>query len=473
MFIPIVLAGGSGTRLWPKSREAYPKQFISVLDNKSPFVLTLNRVQKLSPDLVIIVCNQEYSYLIEEILDSYSFEFKIILEPIGKNTAPAISLACSTIVEFCPNEDPDILVMPSDHFIKDDIKFNEIMKGATKYTVDSSIVLFGIVPSTDHDNLNSFGYIESDAEYNQEGSLNIQSFIEKPSKENALSLIASKKYLWNSGIFLFKLNTFVNQAKKYCPEIYDICRKSILHNNKDNNLIDVDVDTFHGCPSDSFDYAIMENINHGIVVPLDVGWSDIGTWSAISNLQDKDKNNNFSNGETNFINSNGCYVNGSDRLTVINNLDNLVVIDTKDALLVSKKDSSDEIKTFVKSLSENNRKEAKYHTEVIRPWGKFESLQSGEFFQVKLLTVNSGARLSVQRHQKRAEHWVVVAGRAKVTCDKKTFFLEKNESTFIPLGAIHCLENEENEKLEIIEVQSGTYFGEDDIERFDDIYGRI
>jgi mannose-1-phosphate guanylyltransferase/mannose-6-phosphate isomerase len=474
MLIPIVLAGGSGTRLWPKSRKAYPKQFINIIDGKSPFILTLNRVQNLNPDLVVVVCNTEYSYIVEEILKTYSFEFKIILEPIGKNTAPAISLACATINESFADYNPDLLVMPSDHYVKDDSAFNLVMRDARHYTNDSSIILFGIVPDSNHDNLSGFGYIECDEVYEKTGPINIKSFIEKPGFEKAINLIDTRKHLWNSGIFLFKLSAFINQAKAHCPKIFDLTQKSILGNDMSNNFINVDINTFNNCPSDSFDCAIMEKTNNGFVIPLNVGWSDIGTWSAIANLQEKDSNGNFSsNVDTSFINSKDCYVDGHGKLIVLNGLEDLIVVDTKDALLVSKKENSDEIKKFVNELLDNNRKESTYHREVIRPWGKFDSLESGDFFQVKLLTVNPGARLSVQRHQKRAEHWVVVSGRAKVTCNEKTFYLEKNESTFIPLGAIHCLENEEHENLEIIEVQSGTYFGEDDIERFDDIYGRI
>ena len=466
MIIPIILSGGSGTRLWPLSRRLQPKQFISLVNDTTLFQDTILR---LPEDVAnpIIICNEEYRFLAAEQLRQISKPSKgIILEPIGKNTAPAIALAALKLIN--DYKDPLLLVLPADHLIQNIQAFHESIKVAKTLAEKNKLVTFGIVPNKAE---TGYGYIKADID-NTAKYYNIKSFTEKPSQESANKYLDSGNYFWNSGMFMFKASVYLDELKKFAPIILDCCKKSFQTEYKDLDFIRLKNNDFLQCPEKSIDYAVMEHTKEAIVVPLDANWSDIGSWEALMDSKSKDSNGNVSEGDVLLDDVKNTYAYSSNRLVSAIGVSDLIIVDTQDALLVTNKKYTQNIKNIVNKLKKNSRSETEHHRKVYRPWGYYDSIDVGSGFQVKRILVNPGAKLSLQKHRHRAEHWIVVSGIARVTCGNKTFKLEKNQSTYIPKGEIHRLENQENIALEIIEIQTGNYLGEDDIIRLEDDYER-
>ena len=466
MIIPIILAGGSGTRLWPLSRKIHPKQFISLLNETSLFQDTLTRLPKEALD-PIVICNEDHRFLVAEQAREINVTLNsIILEPIGRNTAPAIALAAIKVLNDFEN--PILIVLAADHKIENKSAFHDAIKIAHKLAENNKLVTFGIIPKSAE---TGYGYIEIEkkdkAEY-----FDIKSFVEKPNQKNAINFLNSGNYLWNSGMFMFNASIYLSELNKFEPEILTSCKKSLSNEFKDLEFIRIDKKEFCKSPNQSIDYAVMEKTNKAKVVPLDAGWSDVGSWDALMDSKIKDSLGNVVEGDVTLDQVKNSYLYSTNRLVAASNIADLIVIDTQDALLVTTRDNSLSIKNIVKKLKKNKRTEIENHRKVYKPWGYYDSIDTGYNFQVKRILVNPGAKLSLQKHLHRAEHWVVVSGVAKITCGKKIYNLEKNQSTYIPKGEIHRLENIENYPLEIIEVQTGNYLGEDDIIRLKDDYQR-
>ena len=466
MIVPVILSGGSGTRLWPLSRKQYPKQFISLINETTLFQDTIMRLpNKVSNPLII--CNEEHRFIVAEQLRQIKSSNKgIILEPVGKNTAPAIAIAAMTLLN--DKEDPILLVLSADHLIDNNKKFHKSIDIAIRVAEQGKMVALGIKPKKPEV---GYGYIEINNSTKNE-YYNIVSFTEKPNLEIARQYLSSGNYYWNSGIFMFKASKYLNELEKHEPEIYNICKKSCIQVSKDSDFIRIDNQEFRKCPNKSIDYAVMEKTTAGVVVPFEGTWSDIGSWEALWDSKTKDCNNNVSEGDVLLSKVKNSYIHSTNRLISVNDLSDLVIIDTQDALLVSSKKSSQDIKNIVEILKNDNRSESDNHRKVYRPWGYYDSIDFGKGFQVKRIFVNPHSKLSLQKHQKRSEHWVVVKGVALITCGEKVFTLCDNQSTFIPRGEIHRLENCEDAPLEIIEIQTGSYLGEDDIIRLEDDYKR-
>ena len=466
MIIPIILAGGSGTRLWPLSRKIHPKQFISLLNETSLFQDTLTRLPKEALD-PIVICNEDHRFLVAEQAREINVTLNsIILEPIGRNTAPAIALAAIKVLNDFEN--PILIVLAADHKIENKRAFHDAIKIAHKLAENNKLVTFGIIPKSAE---TGYGYIEIEkkdkAEY-----FDIKSFVEKPNQKNAINFLNSGNYLWNSGMFMFNASIYLSELNKFEPEILTSCKKSLSNEFKDLEFIRIDKKEFCKSPNQSIDYAVMEKTNKAKVVPLDAGWSDVGSWDALMDSKIKDSLGNVVEGDVTLDQVKNSYLYSTNRLVAASNIADLIVIDTQDALLVTTRDNSLSIKNIVKKLKKNKRTEIENHRKVYKPWGYYDSIDTGYNFQVKRILVNPGAKLSLQKHLHRAEHWVVVSGVAKITCGKKIYNLEKNQSTYIPKGEIHRLENIESYPLEIIEVQTGNYLGEDDIIRLKDDYQR-
>ena len=466
MIIPIILAGGSGTRLWPLSRKIHPKQFISLVNETSLFQDTLTRLPKEALD-PIVICNEDHRFLVAEQAREINVTLNsIILEPIGRNTAPAIALAAIKVLNDFEN--PILIVLAADHKIENKSAFHDAIKIAHKLAENNKLVTFGIIPKSAE---TGYGYIEIEkkdkAEY-----FDIKSFVEKPNKKNAINFLNSGNYLWNSGMFMFNASIYLSELNKFEPEILTSCKKSLSNEFKDLEFIRIDKKEFCKSPNQSIDYAVMEKTNKAKVVPLDAGWSDVGSWDALMDSKIKDSLGNVVEGDVTLDQVKNSYLYSTSRLVAASNIADLIVIDTQDALLVTTRDNSLSIKNIVKKLKKNKRTEIENHRKVYKPWGYYDSIDTGYNFQVKRILVNPGAKLSLQKHLHRSEHWVVVSGVAKITCGKKIYNLEKNQSTYIPKGEIHRLENIENYPLEIIEVQTGNYLGEDDIIRLKDDYQR-
>ncbi len=466
MIVPVILSGGSGTRLWPLSRKFHPKQFINLFNDTTLFQDTILRLPEDVAD-PLIICNEEHRFLAaEQLRQIHKNANGIILEPIGKNTAPAIALAA---LKFISNEDdPLLLVLSADHLIKNVDAFHKSIGIAEKLAEKNKLVTFGIVPGKAE---TGYGYIKADIN-NATDYYNIQSFVEKPNQANAQKYLDSGNYLWNSGMFMFKASVYLSELEKFEPKILNICKKSYQTEFKDKDFIRLNNDEFHQCPEQSIDYAVMEHTKDAVVVPLDANWSDIGSWDALWDVKDKDGNGNVTKGDVILDEVKDTYTYSSNRLISAIGVTDLVIVDTQDALLVANKKYSQNIKNIVKQLKQDNRSEAEDHRKVFRPWGYYDSIDSDNGFQVKRILVNPGAKLSLQKHQNRAEHWVIVKGVAKITRGNEVFELKENQSTYIPKGEIHRLENQEKIDLEIIEIQTGDYLGEDDIIRLEDDYQR-
>ena len=471
---PIILSGGSGTRLWPLSREHFPKQYIALdsSDNLSFFQKTQKRLEGLrNVENPIIVCNEEQRFLVAEQMREISISPKsIILEPFGKNTAPAIAIAA--LKTFEENDEKILLVLSSDHEIKDPLSFKKAIEIGINDAKKGKIVTFGIKPDFPE---TGYGYIETTEKISPQlvRSFTVKNFIEKPPLEKAKEYISNDHFLWNSGIFLFKSSTVINILKKYEPELVAICEDSLSKSSKDYDFHRLEKNSFKLCPSISIDNAIMEKTKDACVVPLSAGWSDVGNWSALWNIEEKDKNGNAIIGDVIINDVKNSYLNSRKNLLVGLGLRNLIIVQTEDATLISDKNRSQDIKKIVNKLNLENRKESKIHKKVLRPWGYYHLIEEGPTWKVKEISVNPKSSLSLQRHLKRSEHWIIIKGIATIKLNEEEYKLNENESTYIPIGSKHRLSNNEEFPLRIIEVQCGDYLGEDDIVRFDDNYGRI
>lgn len=470
MIQPVIIAGGTGSRLWPLSRNQHPKQFLSLLNDKSLLQNTILRLTKIPHSAPIIVCNQEHRFLVAEQLREADIDIGgIILEPEGKNTAPAVALASIFARDKVSNEeDPILLVLAADHAIKDVENFITAVSHAMPLVQQGKLVTFGVVPTRPE---TGYGYIKTGNAIT-EGSFQIVSFKEKPSLEKAKNYIESKNYLWNSGMFMFRASVYLEELKKYRSDIYTSCLDAMYTASTDLDFTRIDPDRFSLCPAESIDYAVMEKTNRGVVVPLDAGWSDIGSWSSLWEISDKDSHNNVLQGDVLSHHTDSCYILAESALVATIGVRNLVVVQTKDAVLIVNRNSCQDVKDIVEELKINGRHEHNVHRVVYRPWGKYDSIDAGSRYQVKHITVKPGEGVSMQMHHHRAEHWIVVSGTAKVTINDQIQLIGENESVYIPLGAKHCLDNPGKIPLELIEVRSGAYLGEDDIIRFSDRYGR-
>jgi len=466
MILPVIMAGGTGSRLWPLSRELYPKQFLNLGGSHSLLQSTVLRLEGLDHHAPLFVCNEEHRFIVAEQLRLVNSAFSgIILEPTGRNTAPAIALAAFQALN--QGHDPLLLVLAADHVIADNHAFHEAVIRALTFAETGKLVTFGIVPMSPE---TGYGYIKADK--NQEHAYPISAFVEKPDKETAQHYLDSGDYYWNSGMFLFRASRYLSELEKHQPDIHRQCEAAMKDTRLTTDFVRINEEAFITCPADSIDYAVMEKTDSAVVVPMDAGWNDIGSWSALWELGVKDEQGNVHQGDIMNVESRNCYVCADAKLVVTIGLDNLVVVDTKDAVLIASKDRVQEVKRVVEQINAKGRVEAKLHREVYRPWGKYDSIDQGLRYQVKRITVKPGEKLSLQMHHHRAEHWVVVSGTARVTQGEKTFLLTEDQSTYIPVGVVHALENPGKLPLEMIEIQSGSYLGEDDIVRFEDRYGR-
>ncbi len=472
--LPVILCGGSGSRLWPLSRTHYPKQFISLNDT---FSLLQNTVSRLgAADSICVVCNQDHRFLVAEQVRDNEANVEILLEPCGRNTAPAIALAALSAVKGGKADDV-LLVLPSDHHVDNIPLFQEKVAEAEALAKQGSIVAFGVVPSSAE---TGYGYIKvqgSLVNIGDNAAFDIAQFVEKPELTIAEEYVSSGQYLWNSGIYACRADRYLELLKEFSPDIYSACLAAFDEASTDMDFIRIAEEPFANCPDISIDYAIMEPLcnqsdSSAVVIPLDLEWSDLGSWSALWDLKEKDHNANVVDGDVLLSNTRNSLVLSKDRLVTAVGVDGLVIVDTPDALLVADKEQVQNVKDIVDQLKLANRDEYIKHREVYRPWGKYDLIGQGEGFQVKQITVNAGAKLSLQKHEHRAEHWVVVKGEATIQRGDQQYVISKNESTYIPLGEIHSLSNLLDEELVMIEVQSGDYLGEDDIVRFEDLYGR-
>ncbi len=465
---PVILSGGSGSRLWPLSRKLYPKQFIPLRGERSLYQATLDRVADIQDvNSVITVCNDEHRFMAAEQARQSSIQkTEIILEPVGRNTAPAIVIAA--LHALSRDKDATLLVLPADHILGDQEKFVSAVQSALSVT-ENNLVTFGVVPTRAE---TGFGYIKYKKDNISENVFPVSDFVEKPNIENAQLYIDDGSYLWNSGMFLFRAEFFIKEIEKHQPEIISACKESYDQSEEDLDFVRLDEISFSKNPNISIDYAVMEKTDRAAVVPLESSWSDVGSWHALWESFDHDSNNNASFGDVVEENCSGCFIHANHRLVAAVGVKDHVIVETADAVLVAPRDKAQDVKDIVNSLKSNNRDEVDIHPKVYRPWGAYETIDIEDRFQVKRITVDPLQKLSLQMHHHRAEHWIVVKGTARVTCDDKEFLLSENESTYIPIGTKHRLENPGKIPLELIEVQSGTYLGEDDIERFDDVYGR-
>ncbi|MCI2282207.1 mannose-1-phosphate guanylyltransferase/mannose-6-phosphate isomerase [Colwellia sp. MSW7] len=467
---PVIMCGGSGTRLWPLSRSQFPKQFLSLVNEASMLQDTLARLPE-SHQAPVFICNEDHRFLVaEQVKQVKCNDATILLEPQGKNTAPAVALAALNALQS--NDDALLLVLAADHVIKDIDKFHKAVDVAAVLAQQGKLVTFGIVPTHAE---TGYGYIKKGDKHGggqNEATYQVAQFVEKPDEDTANAYLASGEYLWNSGMFLFKASRYIEELTQFRPDILAACRSAMAKVEKDLDFIRPDRDSFLQCADESIDYAVMEKTADAVVVPLDLGWSDVGSYSALWEVCQQDAQHNVLKGDVIAHDTYNSYIHSQNKLIATLGVDNLVIIDTPDAVLVADKNKVQNVKDIVNELKRLQRPEPKLHREVYRPWGKYDSVDHGERFQVKRITVNPGAKLSVQMHHHRAEHWIIVSGTAKVTLDGKTILLSENQSTYIPIGVVHALENPGKLPLEMIEVQSGSYLGEDDIVRFEDRYGR-
>ncbi len=473
MITPVILSGGSGTRLWPLSRKLHPKQLLPLLNKTSLLQDTINRLDGLRDvDHAVVICNEEYRFMVAEQAHATSIDTSaIILEPVGRNTAPAIALAAFNALRSNEknSEEAILLVLPADHDIRNVSEFHKAIEIGLKQAKEGHFVTFGIVPNAPE---TGFGYIKAASSVAANEVANIEKFVEKPDVDTATQYLKEGGYYWNSGMFMFKASEYLNVLNEFSPEIYTAAENAMNAANRDMDFIRVGVEEFKKCPADSIDYAVMEKVSNAVVIPVDIGWSDVGSWSALHEIGEQDENKNIIIGDTKCVSTTNSYVRAETKLVTTLGLENIIIVDTEDALLVADKNHVQDIKQIVSALTDEGRDEVTLHKRVCRPWGCYQGIDKADRFQVKRITVNPGARLSLQLHHHRAEHWIVVNGTAKVTKGDEDFILSENESTYIPLGTKHRLENIGQIPLELIEVQTGSYLGEDDIVRFEDVYGR-
>ncbi len=472
--IPVILCGGKGTRLWPLSRQSFPKQFLDLYGQTSKSLLqqTQERIKNFKNiSDPIIICNEEHRFLVAEQMRNIGVNPKaIILETEGKNTAPAVALAAIKSLEE-DGEESLLLILSADHIIKDLSIFEKVINIGCQYAQDDNLVTFGVIPTHPE---TGYGYIESEViiKKNEINASKIKKFIEKPNKELAEKLFNSNKYTWNSGMFIFKTNLILKELKKYSPDVLINCKESIKRSKNDLDFVRIDKEFFSKCPNIPIDIAVMEKTKFGLVVSLDAGWSDIGSWESLWENEEKDSFGNVIKGNVFNDGSRNCYIKSENSLLVTLGLKDIVLVETSDAILAAKKSDLNKIKTILDKLNSKGFKEINKHRKIYRPWGSYTSLIENKKWLVKSIEVNPESRLSLQMHHHRSEHWIVVKGTAKVEIDNKSFVLTENQSTYIPLGAKHRLSNPGKILLTIIEIQSGDYIGEDDIVRFEDLYGR-
>lgn len=465
---PVILSGGAGSRLWPLSRSLYPKQLLPLVAERTMIQETALRAAGGSFARPLVICNEAHRFIVAEQLQQVGVQpLRILLEPKGRNTAPA----CAAAALFLVKQDPQAVmaVLPSDHVIGDLDAFRAAMAVAVAATERGRLVTFGMQPTGPE---TGYGYIRQGRRL-AHGCFTVERFIEKPDRERATAMLAAAGHLWNSGMFVFKAQTFLDEVKRLCPDIYDYAERAVAAAVADPDFLRLDADAFAAAPSASIDYAVMEHTDRAAVVPAAFGWSDVGSWSALWEIGDRDAGGNVIVGDVVGLDCQDSYLRGDSTLVAAIGLDNVVVVATEDAVLVAAKDRVQEVRRIVDRLKEQNRSEGDRHGKVYRPWGYYQSIDCGSRFQVKQIMIRPGAQLSLQLHHHRAEHWIVVEGTALITCEDKTFLLHENQSTYIPLGAKHRLKNPGKVPLRLIEVQSGAYLAEDDIVRFEDCYGRV
>ncbi len=489
MILPVILSGGSGTRLWPLSRELYPKQLLPLVGHHTMLQETVLRLKGLD-DIAgpLIVSNDNHRFMVaEQMRLIHARPTAIILEPVGRNTAPAAAVAA--LLASAKGSDPVLLVLPADHVIRDIAAFQAAVRLGGALAREGRLVTFGIVPGSPE---TGYGYIKTGAgvRLKEAGSAHkrkqrrpgkagqramayaVEGFKEKPDLRKARAFVKSGDHLWNSGMFMFRASAFLEELKLFAPAMFSACQKAYKASVQDLEFLRLNAQEFGACPADSIDYAVMEKTGKAVVVPLDAGWNDVGSWSALWDVLPKDGRGNAISGDVCVQDSANSLVFAGSRLVAVSGLNDCVVVETADAVLVTRRDQAQTVKQVVDHLKKEKRDEVLLHRRVNRPWGAYECIDSSERFQVKRITVNPGASLSLQKHMHRAEHWIVVKGTARITRDRRVVTLSENESTYIPLGVTHRLENPGRIPLELIEVQSGSYLGEDDIIRLDDQYGR-
>ncbi len=467
--IPVILSGGSGTRLWPLSRGTYPKQFLDLLDGRSLFQATLDRLSELNTEAPIVVASEPHRFLVAEQLRQRDVAgASIILEPEGRNTAPAIAVAAELVKSQGNDTDSLLLVLPADHNIKDVAAFGKAIETGKQAATEGKLVTFGIKPDAAE---TGFGYIQAGSALS-DGVFDISQFVEKPDAATAQQYLDAGDYSWNSGMFLFSVDKFLAELEKFQPEMVTACSKAVAGGHEDLDFFRLDAHAFRASPSDSIDYAVMEQTNDAAVVLVDIGWSDVGSWGSLADIYDHDSDGNSTHGDVLLQDCKNTMAYSENKLVTVVGVEDLVIVETLDAVLVTHKDKSQQVGELVKHLKSDDRLVATEHRKIYRPWGSYDSIDYGDRFQVKRITVNPGAELSLQKHHHRAEHWIIVSGTAEVTCDENVMMMEENTSTYIPLGSVHRLANRGVIPLELIEVQSGSYLGEDDIVRLEDNYGR-
>ncbi len=470
--IPIILCGGSGTRLWPLSRESYPKQFLNLEENNNQSLLqnTCERILSIKNiSNPILICNEEHRFIAAEQLRNINIHPKsILLEPVGRGTAPAVTIAAQKAIQN--SENPYLLVLSSDHIISNKDNLIKILEIGINYADQGRLVTFGVKPDYPE---TGYGYIESTKLSKDNQGVNIKRFIEKPNLTKAKEYIKNKNFFWNSGIFLFRAKDILREIKIFEPEIFDNCQKALSDSNLDLDFERIEIGNFSNCENIALDVAVMERTSLGTVIPMEIGWKDIGSWNQLWDYSTKDKSGNVLKGNIFSKNSKNCFFRSEERLVVGVNLEDMIVVETNDAVLVVNKNSTQEVKKIVQSLKKNRYKESYEHSKVYRPWGYFTTLVEEKNWKVKKIVVNPNASLSSQLHKKRSEHWTVVSGSAEVEIDNNVSILKKNQSTYIPKNCKHRLSNPNDSILTLIEVQNGDYLGEDDIIRFEDVYGRI
>jgi len=468
MIVPVILAGGAGTRLWPLSRELHPKQMLQLTGTQSMLQTTLTRLDGLdgmAPPVVI--CNEAHRFMIAEQLREIGRRATILLEPVGRNTAPAIAAAALQAAGDASN--PDLLVLPADHHIARPEAFHRVVTQGLRLTANAKLVTFGIVPTSPE---TGYGYIRKGAAHEKGPAFAIDAFVEKPDLETATGYLASGNYLWNSGMFLFRAEAILEEMRRLVPEMVTACEASIQQGRRDLDFFRLEAQTFGTCPADSIDYAVMEKTQRGVVIPLDAGWDDLGSWEALWSVGPKDEQDNVTVGDTLLHDVQRSFVYAGSRLVAALGVDGHIIVETADAVFIAPRERVREVKHLVARLKAAKRPEALVHRRIYRPWGWAESLVVAERYQVRHMLVRPGARISYQKHHHRAEHWVVVRGTAQVQRDQEAFMLKEDESTYIPIGMPHRLKNPGKIPLQIIEVRTGSYLEEDDIERFEDDYGR-
>lgn len=473
MIIPVILSGGSGSRLWPMSRELNPKQFLPLCGDKSMLQETMTRLEEVE-DLAapVVVCNEEHRFLVAQQMKDIGVDVdKIILEPVGRNTAPAICAAAEYLQGKTGAQDDVMLILAADHVIQDTAVFHQVIASGRRVAEQGQLVTFGIVPNKAE---TGYGYIRRAESYSGvESAYKVAQFVEKPDLDTARKYYESGEYYWNSGMFMFKASAILQELEGLSTDIYQAVKKAVAKGARDMDFCRLDSNSFTASPSDSIDYAVMEKTDKAVVLSLDAKWNDVGAWSALWEVNAHDQDGNVFHGDVLKHDVTNSYVHADDRMIAVIGMDSCIVIETADAVLVADKERSQDVKEIVNQLKASGREEALLHQRVYRPWGSYETLEETERFKVKRIIVNPGAKLSLQMHHHRAEHWVVVKGTAKIVCGDKEFVMTEDQSNYIPLGTQHRLENPGVIPLEIIEIQTGSYLGEDDIVRFDDTYGRV